>query len=359
MHRGLFNGQTPLQEIVRLLTPWCEIVFWQTYLRYYVTSYAINFIFMDFYQKAGKMALGSRLRRLGERLLEDAAEIYALYDVGLDPKWFPVFYVLSSEPEASITGIAQTIGHSHPSVSQIVKEMTQTGLVITDKSEKDARVSIVRLSESGRQLIPKITEQYIDVAQAVEYLLADTQYNLWKAMEEVEFLLDEKNFFVRVQTARKMREQQKIKIIDYSPEFHEDFKHLNYAWSEHYFTIEDSDRKYLECPDEEILEPGGHIYIAQYEEKVIGTCALVKLNNTRYELAKMAVAETMRGRGVGWLLGQAAIQKGRQLGAKTLYIESNTALKPAIRLYQKLGFRKTIGPSSPYDRCNIQLELQL
>ncbi len=314
---------------------------------------------MDFYQQAGKIALGTRLRRLGEKLLEDATKVYELYGVGLDPKWFPVFYVLSHQSEASITGIAQTIGHSHPSVSQIVKEMKKKGLVITDKSKKDARVNVVRLSDVGSQLIPKIEQQYTDVAQAVEDLLSEAQYDLWKAIEEVEFLLDEKNFFVRVQNARKIREQQQVKIIDYRSEFHADFKQLNYAWIDQYFTIEDADRQYLEHPDEKILAPGGHIYIAKYEDKVVGTCALVKMGNTRYELAKMAVSEEMRGRGIGWLLGQAAIRKGRELGAKTLYIESNTSLKAAIKLYQKLGFQKIVGPPSPYERCNIQLELKL
>ena len=65
------------------------------------------------------MALGSQLRRLSEKLTEDAAKIYAFYGVALDPKWFPVFYVLSHQEGASITEIAQIIGHSHPSVRQI------------------------------------------------------------------------------------------------------------------------------------------------------------------------------------------------------------------------------------------------
>ena len=314
---------------------------------------------MDFYQQAGKIALGTRLRRLGEKLLEDASKVYALYDVGLDPKWFPVFYVLSHESDVSITNIAQTIGHSHPSVSQIVKEMKKAKLVVTDKSKADARVNVVRLSEAGSQLIPKIEKQYLDVAQAVEALLLAAQVDLWKAVEEFEFLLNEKGFLTRVQESRKLREQQQIEIIDYQPEFHDDFKRLNYGWIEHYFTIEDSDRKYLEHPETNILMPGGHIYMAQYENKIVGTCALVKLDDTRYELAKMGVAEEMRGRGIGWLLGQAAVAKARDLGAKTLYIESNTVLKPAIKLYQKLGFQKIVGPLSPYERCNIQLELQL
>ncbi|MEO1353996.1 MAG: GNAT family N-acetyltransferase [Cyanobacteria bacterium J06635_15] len=305
------------------------------------------------------MALGSRLRRLSEHFMEDAAKTYALYGVGLDPKWFPVFYVLSHQQAASITEIAQMIGHSHLSVSQIVKEMKKEGLVATGKSAEDARVNVVSLSDAGKQLIPKLDKQYLDVTQAVEDLLSETRSDLWKAVAEVEFLLNEKPFFERVRETRKQRERQQVEILDYSPEFLEDFKRLNYEWIEQYFEVEDADRRYLEHPQEKILNPGGHIYMARFEGEIVGTCALVKLDDDTYELAKMGVAKDARGRGVGWMLGQAAIAKARELGAQSLYIESNTVLEPAIKLYQKLGFQKVVGPPSPYERCNIQLELKL
>ncbi|NER79958.1 MAG: GNAT family N-acetyltransferase [Leptolyngbya sp. SIO1D8] len=314
---------------------------------------------MNFYHQTGKMAMGSRLRRLSERLTEDAAKTYALYKVELDPKWFPVFYVLSHQTEASITEIAQIIGHTHPSVSQIVKEMKLRGLAITDKSTQDGRVSVVRLSEAGQHLIPKLETQYLDVTQAVEDLLSETQHDLWKAIAEVEFLLTEKSFFDRVQEVRKRREQQQVEIIDYSPEFSDDFKQLNYEWIHQYFDLEETDSQYLENPDEKILNPGGYIYMARYRGEVVGTCALVKKDHETYELAKMAVTVRARGKGIGWLLGQNAIEKARELGAKKLYIESNTALKAALKLYQKLGFQKIVGQPSPYERCNIQMELKL
>lgn len=314
---------------------------------------------MDFYDQIGKVALGSRLRRLSERLTEDAAKIYALYDVALDPKWFPVFYTLSQKEEASITEIAQSIGHSHPSVSQIVKEMNKRGLVTTGKSADDARVNVVKLSAAGKQLIPKLDQQCLEVAQVVEDLLSETQHNIWRAIEEVEFLLENQSFFDRVQAARKGRECQHVKIIDYTPEFHDDFKRLNYEWIEQYFKLEDTDRKSLDHPDDKILKPGGYIYMARYKGEIVGTCALIKLEGDRYELAKMAVTERARGKGIGWLLGQAAINKARELGAKSLYLESNTVLEPAIHLYQKLGFRKIVGHPSPYQRCNIQMEMNL
>lgn len=314
---------------------------------------------MDFYFQVGKLALGSRLRRLSEKVTEDAAKIYNLYEIPLDPRWFPVFYVLSHKKEASITEIAQIIGHSHPSVSQIVKEMKKKGLAISSKSAEDARVNTVRLSESGKQLIPKIEKQYLDVTQAVEDLLSEAQYDLWKAIEEVEFLLTNKNFFDRVREIRKIRERQSIEIIDYSPEFQDDFKRLNYEWINKYFQVEEADDRSLNHPDEKILQPGGHIYLARLTDEIVGTCALIKINNDTYELAKMAVAEKERDKGIGWLLGQAAISKARDLGAKKVYLESNTILEPAMRLYQKLGFKKIVGQDSAYERCNIQMELKL
>jgi hypothetical protein len=34
-------------------------------------------------------------------------------------------------------------------------------------------------------------------------------------------------------------------------------------------------------------------------------------------------------------------------------------LKPAISMYYKLGFKKVEDLPSPYERCNIQMELEL
>lgn len=314
---------------------------------------------MDFYQQIGKMALGSRLRRLSEKFTEDATKIYALYEVSLDPKWFPVFYVLSQKEELSITEIAQIIGHTHPSVSQIVKEMTNEGLTTTAKSISDARVNVVKLSDRGKQLIPTIAHQYLDVTQAIEEIFGETQHDLWKAIEEMEFLLAQKDFYTRVREKHKIRESQQVEIINYLPEFYEDFKRLNYEWIERYFKLEEADHQSLNHPDEKILKPGGHIFMARYNGEIVGTCALIKLNDDTYELAKMAVTECARGRNIGWLLGQAIINKAREIGVRKIFLESNTKLKPAINLYYKLGFQKVIGSPSPYERCNIQMELKL
>ena len=89
---------------------------------------------LEIYQQTGKMALGSRLRQLSETLSEQVAKVYKLYEVDIDPKWFPVFYMLKSGACLSISAIAEAIGHSHASVSKIVKEMTTAGLTASEKA---------------------------------------------------------------------------------------------------------------------------------------------------------------------------------------------------------------------------------
>ena len=314
---------------------------------------------MNFFNQTGKMAIGSRLRLLTDAITADAVDIYKLYNVQLQPKWFPVFHILT-QGNFTITGIAQQIGHSHPSVSKIVAEMANAGL-ITEKKDKDGRKNLVSLSKKGRELSEKIKDQYIDVTNAVEAISKEARHDLWKAIEEWEFLLNRKSLFQYVREQRKQRESQKVKIVSYKQKYAAAFKKLNEEWINRYFKMEQADLKSLDHPKEYVLDKGGEIFVALYDDEPVGVCALVKMDDPEFdfELAKMAVSPKAQGKNIGWLLGQAIIDKARSLGGKKLYIESNTSLKAAINLYYKLGFKKIAGRATPYERCNIQMELEL
>lgn len=316
---------------------------------------------MDLYDKIGKVALGSRLRRLGERLGEEASEIYRLYGIDLRPNWFPVFYVLSPGHERSISEIANEIGHSQPSVSKIVQQMLKQGLVKELKTNTDKRKTVISLSPKGRELTARIEDQYRDVNLSIEQALRETQNDIWRAMEEWEYLLDQKSLFERVKEQKRKREAGDIEIVAYTNEYFEAFRELNEQWISRFFKMEENDHMALDNPREYILDKGGHIVVALYKNEPVGVCALLKKDDPQfeYELAKMAVSPEAQGKNIGWLLGKAIIEKAKALGASNIYLESNTILKPAINLYQKLGFKKIIGSSSPYERCNIQMELKL
>ncbi|GAB2685961.1 hypothetical protein GCM10027037_04520 [Mucilaginibacter koreensis] len=316
---------------------------------------------MEFFQKVGKTAIGSRLRMLTEMITEDAAKIYQLYNIDMQPKWFPVFYALSDGEEKTVTVIAKEIGHSHPSVSKIISEMIKAGLITENKDTADGRRNLIKLSDKGKAITLKIEDQYMDVGNAIEELTAQTNHNLWKAIEEWEYLLEQKTLLQRVKEQRKQREAQHVHIVDYKPQYKTAFKQLNEEWISQYFKMEEADYKALDHPEEYILDNGGRILVALYHNEPIGVCALLKMNHKSYdyELAKMAVSPKVQGKNIGYLLGSAALNTARNLGAKTVYLESNTILKPAINLYHKLGFKKVSGENSPYERCNIQMSVSL
>lgn len=316
---------------------------------------------MNFYDTVGKLAIGSRLRLLSEKITEDAARIFRLYNIDMQPKWFPVFYVLSNEGAKTVTAIAKEIGHSHPSVSKIITEMAKKGYVKEKNDKADGRRNMVSLSPKGKEIIEKIQDQYKDVNSAVEELSADTRNDLWKAIGEWEFLLEQKSLLRRVQEQKKERESVKVQIVNYKPAYQQVFRALNEEWISTWFKMEEADYKALDDPKGYILNNGGHILVALYEGEPVGVCALIKMKDPQYdfELAKMAVSPRAQGKNIGWLLGNAVIDKARSLGARKIYLESNTVLKPAISLYYKLGFQKVIGHATPYERCNIQMELSL
>lgn len=152
-----------------------------------------------------------------------------------------------------------------------------------------------------------------------------------------------------------------ISIVEYQPRYKSYFESLNRVWIEKYFQIEARDEHVLKNPEEAILQKGGTILIALYNQVVVaGVLALIKIDNETYEFAKMGVDENFRRKGIAEALSHAAFQKAKDLNAKKLVLFSNTILEPAIKLYRKLGFTEVpLGTSSEYRRSNIKMEFLL
>ncbi|MCJ7933926.1 MAG: GNAT family N-acetyltransferase [Chryseobacterium sp.] len=152
-----------------------------------------------------------------------------------------------------------------------------------------------------------------------------------------------------------------VKIIPYEPQYKEAFKALNEEWIKSFFVMEASDYKLLDHPEEKILAQGGYIAFALLNDEVVGTCALVKANAEplTFELSKMAVSPKAQGKKIGYLLGNTLVEKAKELGAEKVFLETNSILGPAIRLYEKLGFKHMPVTNAGYDRVDVQMELDL
>ena len=150
-----------------------------------------------------------------------------------------------------------------------------------------------------------------------------------------------------------------IEIIDYSEEYKNDIKILNYAWLEKYFKVEAGDEKSLSNPKEEILDKGGRIFYARIDGKIVGTASLLKKPNGDFELGKMAVDDDFQGFGIGKMLMEHCLAEAKKSGIKKLILYSNTRLGNAIHLYRKYGFVEVPVTDSAYKRSDIKMELEI
>lgn len=149
-----------------------------------------------------------------------------------------------------------------------------------------------------------------------------------------------------------------IRILPYTPAHQPWFEKFNRAWIEKYFFMEPLDYKMLQHPDSEIIDKGGKIFMASYENELAGTVALKRAGPRIFELTKMAVDERFQGKKVGFALAEAAIAGAKNAGAEKIYLYSNTQLLPAMALYRKLGFRE-VPLDASYKRTDIKMELTL
>ena len=150
-----------------------------------------------------------------------------------------------------------------------------------------------------------------------------------------------------------------MEIVEFEPAHAEAFRVLNEAWISKYFVIEAKDREVLEDPHGKIVAKGGRVFMALKDGAAVGCAALLKMDDGGYEVAKMTVSENLRGSGLGRLLMQRCIDAGAEMGARRLYLETNSSLAPARALYLAMGFTDLPAQPTPYARCDTWMERPL
>jgi len=150
-----------------------------------------------------------------------------------------------------------------------------------------------------------------------------------------------------------------VSILPFQPQHQAAFKKINLEWLDRYHLTESHDLMVLNDPQATIIDRGGYLWLAQSEGEIVGSAALMKEHDGVYELAKMCVIESFRGKGVATLLIEQCLQKAKELRAKKLLLFSNHQLEAALKLYEKHGFRHIAVENSPFSTADVKMELVL
>jgi len=310
-----------------------------------------------FLQSQAELALGSRFKALSELLYGAANAAYRAAGVDLDAHWFPVLRYLQVKGPSGVGAIATAIGQTHSAVSQLAVKLQRTGWIVRRGDRADARRSVLELSADGERRLGAFGPVWYAIRRGAAAAVERAGGPLLPALSSLEQDLSEGRVLREILAQHARLRAARPEVKPFRREWRAHFHRLNAEWLERWFAIEPIDQHVLSEPETAILEPGGAIWFALLDGEVIGTVALLKESAGVYELTKMAVESGWRGIGAGRLLLDAAIGEFHKRRGKTLFLESNRKLTPALTLYESAGFvhQPTTRPGSHYQRADVYM----
>lgn len=161
----------------------------------------------DVIQKFGFVMLGSRLKRLGERLQSDTQRLFEETGLSILPGQFAFLASVERLEPLTIGELAQALGVAQPGVTRTVGQLAEAGLLEVRQPDDDQRRRLVCLSEEGRRLVAFAKrELWPRVERAVEDLCGDLSGPLLNVLATMEKRLAEKPLDRRA-PARRREEQ--------------------------------------------------------------------------------------------------------------------------------------------------------
>ena len=317
----------------------------------------------DILDDLGYLALGSRLKRLAERLQAEAMRTYAELDYPTQPGHFPLMAALDAYGPMTVGEAVDCIGVSQPAITRTQNALINLGFVETRPSSTDQRISLMSLTETGQQLIQSMKQDlWPQVERAARTMCCGPDADLLGNIRQLETAMSVRSLDERVRADRQTSAKLSIRAFDDSlaPDFYE----ITREWVEDMFSLEHKDLEIIQDPRGMIMDRGGDILFVETEDLgVIGTCALMPVEGKAFELTKMGVKASARGRKAGEFLLERVLDRARQLDIEELFLLTNQKCQAAIHLYEKSGFvhdpdiMKRYG--ARYERCDVAMSYPL
>ena len=301
--------------------------------------------------------LGSRLKRLAERMQGEVVRVVERVGLDIQPSQYPLLMTIDQYGPQTVGELTQAMQLSQPAVTRAVARLREMGLVEMNRVHRDQRHKTVSLTAAGvAALVRSKRLVFPQIEAAVIELLEDITGPLANQLSAIEARLCERPLDRRgVPGVTRI-----LKIREFTDDLARDFRDINEQWITAMYRLEAADLEVLTDPKAAIIDPGGAILFVEAEGLgVVGACALMKTGPAEFELTKMGVLEAARGCKAGEFLLKAVIARAEEMGAETLYLLSNRTSAAAIHLYEKLGFAhddeimRRFG--SHYERCDVAM----
>lgn len=311
----------------------------------------------DILEELGHLALGSRLKRLAERLQADALKVHERAGLPTQPSHFPMLTALDRYGDLTVNEAVEALGISQPAVTRCLNSLIDMDLVSTAASKTDRRQKTISLTPGGQAAVERMKQAiFPDIDRAATELCAGPPTDFLGHLKRIESAMDQQSLLVRA--------TRDLSIIDYSRDLAPLFYSINEEWVSDMFHMEETDERILSDPQTHIIDKGGKVlFVEAGGLGIVGTCALMPIQPGVFELTKMGVLASARGKKAGEFLLAKVLERAQQMQMKELFLLTNKKCAAAIHLYEKFGFEHSADImqrfGARYERCDVAMSYDL
>ena len=172
----------------------------------------------------GALALGSRLKRLADCLLQQGGRIYHIAGVGLEPRWFPTYSYLYRRGPTTIMALAKGLGVSHAAINKIGNELIEARLVAPYRDRNDKRKRVLALTTRGRDKYQEVEPVWREMRQVLQAMVDDSGGDILQTIGALEACLAERNFVDRFVERRDISDSAETLIRGYQRAYSSAFR---------------------------------------------------------------------------------------------------------------------------------------
>jgi DNA-binding MarR family transcriptional regulator len=107
----------------------------------------------DIVRDLGYLTLGTRFKRIGERLQADTQVILDAHELGIQAGQCPFVAAIDRSGSLSIGELAEAVGVTQPAVTRAIAQLVKEGFVSVTASDADQRRKHVSLTAEGKRLL--------------------------------------------------------------------------------------------------------------------------------------------------------------------------------------------------------------
>jgi len=260
-----------------------------------------------------------------------------------------VLYELAHRETAVASEIGRDLGLDAGYMSRILRRFESEGWLTREPHTRDARQSVLRLTEAGHAAFAPLQQKSRDEAAALLAPLAPAQRNqLVQAMGTMQSLLDPAAAPAKPQAA--ILRDPAPGDIGWVVQQHGEIYAREYGWDSSFEAL------VAQIAGEFLLKfqpEWERCWIAELNGERMGSIFVVRKSASVAQLRLLILSPAARGLGLGGKLVDECIAFARRKGYKKMVLWTNSDLVAARAIYAKRGFQLT--KSEPHESYGKQL----